>query len=123
MILADTSIWIDHLRASDAELADLLTAGLVLAHPFIIGELALGSLKDRKIVIAAMQGLPQAPVASHVEVMALIESRRLFSLGIGYVDAHLIAATLLAPGSALWTRDRRLAAAAARIGIAYVRRH
>ncbi|RDD70323.1 type II toxin-antitoxin system VapC family toxin [Paracoccus versutus] len=111
MILVDTSIWIDHLRAGDAELVDLLNTEQVMAHPFIIGELALGSLKDRETVIAAMQGLPQAPVASHDEVMALIRTRRLFSLGIGYVDAHLIAATLLAPGTTLWTRDRRLKAA------------
>ncbi|KGJ08952.1 type II toxin-antitoxin system VapC family toxin [Paracoccus versutus] len=115
MILVDTSIWIDHLRAGDTELVDLLNAEQVLAHPFIIGELALGSLKDRETVIAAMQGLPQAPVASHAEVMALIDARRLFSLGIGYVDAHLIAATLLAPGTTLWTRDRRLSAAAKHI--------
>lgn len=117
MILVDTSVWIDHLRASDVELADLLNAEQVLAHPFIIGELALGSLKDRETVIAAMQGLPQAPMASHAEVMTLIETRRLFSLGIGYVDAHLIAATLLAPGTTLWTRDRRLSAAAKRIDL------
>lgn len=117
MILVDTSVWIDHLRDGDAELADLLNAGLVLAHPFVIGELALGNLKDRETVIAAMQGLPQAPMASHAEVMALIETRRLFSLGIGYVDAHLIAATLLAPGTTLWTRDRRLSAAAKRIDL------
>ncbi|WP_018000593.1 type II toxin-antitoxin system VapC family toxin [Paracoccus sp. N5] len=95
MILVDTSIWIDHLRTGNAELADLLSAGMVLAHPFVIGELALGSLKDRETVIAAMQGLPQAPMASHAEVIALIEARRLFNVGIGYVDAHLIAATLL----------------------------
>ncbi|QRZ15799.1 type II toxin-antitoxin system VapC family toxin [Paracoccus methylovorus] len=120
MILVDTSIWIDHLRAGDAELAGLLKAGLVLAHPFVIGELALGSLKDREAVIAAMQGLPRTSVASHAEVMALIEARQLFSLGIGYVDAHLIAATLLAPGTTLWTRDRRLSAAAARVGILHV---
>lgn len=123
MILVDTSIWIDHLRAGDSELTELLNAGLVLAHPFIIGELALGSLKDREAVIAAMQGLPQAPMASHAEVMALIEARRLFSLGIGYVDAHLIAATLLVPGTTLWTRDRRLNAAAARIGVQHALSH
>jgi len=119
MILVDTSVWIDHLRGRDADLSDLLNAGLVVAHPFVIGELALGGLKDRTTVIAAMQGLSQAPVASHDEVMALIEARRLFSLGIGYVDAHLIAATLLASGATLWTRDRRLAAASTRIGIAH----
>lgn len=123
MILVDTSIWIDHLRAGDSELTELLNAGLVLAHPFIIGELALGSLKDRETVITAMQGLPQAPLAGHAEVMALIEARRLFSLGIGYVDAHLIAATLLAPGTKLWTRDRRLNAAAARIGVQHALSH
>ena len=117
MILVDTSIWIDHLRASEAEMVDLLMASQVLAHPFVIGELALGSLRAREQVIASLKNLPQAVQARDDEVLDLIAAKELFGLGIGYIDAHLIASTLLTAGSKLWTRDKRLAGAAARVGI------
>jgi predicted nucleic acid-binding protein len=118
MILVDTSIWIDHLRASDEQLARLLETGQVLAHPFVIGELALGNLRNRDAVLGALQDMPQAAVATEPEVLRFIGEKCLFGLGIGYIDAHLLAAVLLTPGSLLWTRDKRLLAASSRLSIA-----
>ncbi len=118
MILADSSIWIDHLRAGDDRLAALLNAGRVLAHPFVIGELALGQLRQRDLVLGALRDLPQAVVAKDDEVLGFIGRTALFGLGIGYVDAHLLAAVRLTPDATLWTRDRRLHAAAERLSLA-----
>jgi hypothetical protein len=123
MILVDTSIWIDHLRASDERLVRLLGEGQVLAHPFVIGELALGNLRNRDAVLGALQDLPQAGVATDSEVLGFIGGKGLFGLGIGYMDAHLLAAVLLTPGSKLWTRDKRLLAATAQLGIAATATH
>lgn len=117
MILVDTSIWIDHLRASDERLTQLLEAGRVLAHPFVIGELALGNLRNRDTVLGALQDMQQAGVATEAEVLRFIGEKGLFGLGIGYIDAHLLAAVLLTPGSLLWTRDKRLFAASVQLGI------
>lgn len=117
MILVDTSIWIDHLRASDERLARLLDAGQVLAHPFVTGELALGNLRNRDAVLGALQDLPQVVMATESEVLRFIAQKGLFGLGIGYIDARLLAAVLLTPGSLLWTRDKRLLAASAQLGI------
>ena len=118
MILVDTSIWIDHLRASDEQLARLLGEGQVLAHPFVTGELALGNLRNRDAVLGALQDMPQAGVATESEVLRFIGGKSLFGIGIGYIDAHLLAAVMLTPGSLLWTRDKRLLAASSRLGIA-----
>lgn len=117
MILVDTSVWIDHLRRGDAELTGLLNAGRVLAHPFVWGELALGSLQNRDMVLGALQDLPQACVATDDEVMRFIAQHVLFGISIGYIDAHLLAAVRLSPGALLWTRDKRLLAASARLGL------
>jgi predicted nucleic acid-binding protein len=111
VILADTSIWVEHLREGDAELEKLLEHGQILTHPFVIGEIALGSLRRRDFILGALRGLPRTAVATDEEVMHLIEERALHSLGIGYVDAHLVAAAKLTPGTLLWTRDQRLRAA------------
>lgn len=119
MILVDTSIWIDHLRTGDRLLVGLLQDGHVLAHPWVTGELALGHLSQRGEVLGLMHNLPQATVATDVEVLGLIDNRHLFGLGIGYVDAHLLAATMLTTDSRLWTRDKRLAAVAAQHGLAH----
>lgn len=118
MILVDTSIWVDHLRAGDEALAGLLEAGAVLAHPYVIGELALGHLSQRGVVLGALSDLPQAEVATDAEVLHFIDRHALFGLGIGYVDAHLLAAAQLSAGASLWTRDKRLHAVAGRLGLA-----
>jgi len=118
VILADTSVWIDHLRVGDMVLGDFLDRGRVLGHPFVTGELALGNLKQRNIVLRALRRLPQATVASHEEVLHLVERQPLYGLGIGYVDAHLLAAVRLTAGAKLWTRDRRLRTVAAQLGLA-----
>ncbi len=117
MILVDTSIWIDHLRIGDPKLAALLQDGQVLTHPWVIGELALGQLSRRSEILGLLPNLPQAKAATDAEVMALIENQQLFGLGIGYVDAHLLAATMLTTGAGLWTRDNRLVAAAVHLGL------
>jgi predicted nucleic acid-binding protein len=118
MILVDTSLWIDHLREADERLTQLLTSGQVLAHPFVTGELALGNLRNRAAVLGALQDLPQVSVATEPEVLHLIASQGLFGLGIGYIDAHLLASVMLTPGALLWTRDKRLMAAGAQLGVA-----
>lgn len=117
MILADTSIWIDHLRSGNRELRKLLNQGQVVIHPFIIAELALGSLKQRAQALALLDLLPQAQVAQLSEVRLMIEARRLYSLGIGLTDAHLIASVFLNPSTLLWTRDKRLRKVAEVLGI------
>ncbi len=118
MILVDTSVWVDHLRARDQTLAALLDAGQVLSHPFVIGELALGNLHQRDLIVDALQHLPLARVATDQEVLHFIDRHALFGLGIGYIDVHLLAAARLSMGAALWTRDRRLSRAADRMGLA-----
>lgn len=123
MILVDTSVWIDHLRSADEELTQLLERGQVMAHPFVIGELALGNLQHRNEVLSALQNLPQVPVATENEVLGFIEQNGLFGAGIGYIDAHLLAATRLAPGAALWTRDKRLLSVSGRLGVAAKMHH
>jgi predicted nucleic acid-binding protein len=118
MILVDTSVWVDHLRRGDNALAALLDGGRVLTHPFVIGELALGQMGRRDIVLAALRRLPKAKVAFHGEVLRFIGEHALSGLGIGYVDAHLLAAARLTIGVSLWTRDRRLLAVAERLALA-----
>ncbi|MHB1620714.1 MAG: type II toxin-antitoxin system VapC family toxin [Sulfuricella sp.] len=117
MILVDTSVWIDHLRHGDVELTRLLNTGQVLTHRLVIGELALGGLQNRNIVLSTLQNLPQVTVASDEEVLHFIETYTLFGTGIGYVDAHLLAAVRLSPGVLLWTRDKRLLEESVRLGL------
>lgn len=111
MILVDTSVWVDHLRAGDAELSRLLADVQVLTHPFIVGEIALGNLARRRAVLGALRNLPVAAIARDDEVHRFIQTAPLHGMGIGYVDAHLLAAARLS-NVALWTRDQRLANAA-----------
>jgi predicted nucleic acid-binding protein len=118
VILVDTSVWIEHLRARDETLGGELADENVLIHPFVIGELALGVLHERERLLGSLHDLPQASVATDREVLDLIARHRLFGSGIGYVDAHLLAAVRLTAGAALWTRDRRLAGVASRLGMA-----
>jgi len=108
LILVDTSVWVDHLRCGLPRLASLLQDGEVLIHPWVIGEIACGHLRDRRPVLELLQGLPAALVASDLEVLLLIESAQLMGRGFGYVDAHLLASAMLSR-CGLWTQDRRLA--------------
>jgi predicted nucleic acid-binding protein len=117
MILADTSVWVDHLRSGDPALADELNRNTILMHPFISGELALGPLTQREKILAEIDSLPVARVARVEEVRLLIEQRLLFSPGIGYIDAHLLASALLTPHTLLWTRDKRLRMVAESLGL------
>jgi len=122
LILADTSIWIDHfrsggLRSRNNELRKHLNQGQIVIHPAIIAELALGSLEERTKTLALLDLLPQVQVAQLSEVRRMIEARRLYSLGIGLTDAQLIASVFINPSTLLWTRDRRLRKAAERLGI------
>lgn len=116
MILVDTSVWVDHLRRRNSELARRLEEGEVLCHEFIVGELACGSLKNRKEILSLLQELPRAVKACHEEVVTFIDSRRLFGRGIGWIDAHLLASALLSRAR-LWTLDKRLKSLASDLGI------
>ena len=112
MLLVDTSVWIDHLRKGDDALAEALENDAVIMHPHVLGELALGNLKDRSAVLSLLRNLPEAVVATDDEVHSMIEEQSLFGRGIGYIDAHLVAAVRLTPEARLWTRDKRLSAVA-----------
>lgn len=116
MILVDTSVWVEHLRHGLARLATLLQEGEVLIHPWVIGELACGNLRNRSQVLDLLQGLPEATVANDAEVLLMIERELLIGRGIGYVDAHLLASARLSH-CRLWTQDRRLAAVAQEQGL------
>lgn len=115
MILVDTSVWIDHLRAGQSPLATALDEGKVLIHPFVLGELACGDLKNRDRVLQLLGALPSAPIATDPEALEFIERRALMGRGIGYIDVHLLASTALAGTAWLWTLDKRLAAIAAEL--------
>jgi predicted nucleic acid-binding protein len=119
MIIADTVIWADFISRGDSVLVGLLESQATLMHPYVRGEIALGNLGNRAAILSDLDTMPLAPVARHDEVIGLIERARLFGSGIGYVDAHLLASTLLIPNGTLWTRDKRLAAVAERLGVSY----
>lgn len=120
MILVDTSVWIDHLHRADRVLVEALAASQVAQHPMVIGELALGSLRDRHEVMALISALPQVPLASHQEVMFMVEEKSLNGQGLSPVDAHLLASTLLTPGAQLWTRDKKLRRTALDLGAGHL---
>ena len=101
MILVDTSVWVDHLRADNIDLTAMLGTGMVLAHPFVIGELALGNLRQRKAILTALSDLPHADIATDAEVLTFIDRHALSGRGVGYVDAHLLAAVRLTAGATL----------------------
>jgi predicted nucleic acid-binding protein len=118
VILVDTSVWVDHLRSGDPLLTELLNQGRVLVHPFIVGEIALGNLRQRDLILRTLQEMPQVVQASHEEVLGFIERQNLSGRGIGYVDAHLLAAVRLTEGASLWTRDKRLHGVAEALSLA-----
>lgn len=117
MILADTSVWIDHFRSTNTALFNLLDEGLLLMHAHVIGELALGHLHRRETLLRYLQDLPQAPLATESEILTFIESNRLFGEGIGYSDVHIIVSARLALDTLIWTRDKRLNKVATRLGL------
>lgn len=116
-MLVDTSVWINHFRRSNDDLEHVLEEGSVSIHPFVIGELACGSLKRRTEVIGLLHALPLVPMATHDEVMRFVERAKLFGSGLGWIDVHLLASARLAHES-LWSADRRLRQAAIRLGLA-----
>jgi len=118
MVLVDTSVWVDHFRRGLPELAEQLDAGAVVCHPFVLGELACGNLKNRREILELLQTLCTCPIASHDEVLHFIESNRLMDLGLGYIDVHLLASAKLA-ALPLWTLDRPLRTAAIRLKVAW----
>lgn len=109
MILVDTSVWVDHFRHTNAKLTAALEAGEVLIHPFILGELACGDVKNRRETLDLLAMLPSAIVATEPEALAFIEKRKLMAKGIGYIDVHLLASAALTPDATLWTLDKKLA--------------
>jgi predicted nucleic acid-binding protein len=123
MILVDTSVWIDHINAADPMLIALLGQNRVLAHPYVIGEISLGSLRNRDVVLGALLDLPRAPVATPEETFYLIEREGLFNRGIGYVDTALLASARLQPGITIWTRDKRLKKVADDLNLSAVLAH
>jgi predicted nucleic acid-binding protein len=116
LILVDTSVWVDHLRRGNPRLSALLDGGLVLVHPFVLGELALGRLKRRTEVLGLLGEMPRAEAASHEETIEFVNRHDLVGCGVGWVDVHLLVSTALT-GAKLWTLDRRLAAAAGRLAL------
>lgn len=118
MILVDTSVWIDHFRKADGALIRRLEGAQVATHPFVIGEIALGSIKNRSVILSNLANLPSVTVATDDEVLGFIDAAALAGSGVGYLDAHLLAAVRLTPGASLWTRDRKLKAAAGSLGLA-----
>jgi predicted nucleic acid-binding protein len=121
MILVDTSVWVDHFSDPNPVLANLLDAAEILAHPFVIGELTMGSRPKRNL-IGLLFKLDRALMATDQEVLHFVAAHKLHGVGIGYLDAHLLASTQMTPDTILWTRDKRLAAAAATLSINYVPR-
>ena len=118
-VLFDTSVWIQHFRESNNEVVRLLNDELVVSHEYVVAELACGSPKSREDTIGYLKALVTLPTVPITEAMILIESRALFSRGIGLVDVQLLASTLITPDTQLWTRDNRLHDVAAELGIAY----
>ena len=119
MTIVDTSVWIDFLRTGDPDLQRMLDANQVLMHPMIVGELACGRITEREVVLNLLQRLPSAPVASHREVLTFMGTQGLMGTGIGYVDAHLLAAAALAAPTQIWTRDRALGTAGQSLGLVW----
>ena len=117
MILADTSIWVDHLRLDVPLLMDLLARGEVVMHPFVIGELALGGLKQSDPEMMDIRDLPSAMVATDEEALAIIDLHGLTGRGVGYIDVHLLVSAMLTPETRLWTRDKRLQMVAKMLGV------
>ena len=122
MILVDTSVWIDHLHRAEPRLVDALGCDEVATHAYVVQELALGSIKDRAVLLDALGRLRALPALDHAELLVLVEARRLWGRGLSVVDCHLLGSLLLSPGAQLWTRDKRLSTAAGELGVPLVAR-
>lgn len=118
MILVDTSIWVDHLRKGNRHLGELLCDAEVVCHPFVIGELACGNIKNRSEILTLLQSLPVVPTIDLNEYMYFIDRNSLYGLGMGFVDIHLLASARLF-GVPLWTADKRLRDTAATLKLSY----
>ena len=118
MILVDTSVWVDHLRRHHTGLADLLGRGEVMTHPFVIGEISLGFLKHRVEILSLLSELPVASIAGHDETLEIVERSSLVDVGVGWVDAHLLASAVI-ERRPIWTLNRRLDRVARRLGVAW----
>ena len=118
-VLLDTSVWIRHFKTSNLRVVQLLESELVVSHEFVVAEMACGSLKSREETLGYLKELIALPTVSTQEVMLLVESRKLYSRGIGLIDAHLLASALIVPDTQLWTADKRLASIAQELGIAF----
>ena len=116
MILVDTSIWIDHFNKSDFDLIKLLNSGKVCIHPFIIGELSCGNISNRKEILTLLKALPEVESALNEEVFSLIENKKLYGNGLGFIDVHLLASALI-NGVNIWTRDKTLKKTATNLDI------
>jgi predicted nucleic acid-binding protein len=119
-VLIDTSVWVRHFRSSNTDVVRLLDRERVVSHDFVVGELACGSLKARQVTIGYLQELISLPVMSVSEVLILIESKELYSRGIGLIDAQLLASTLATPDTMLWTVDKRLGQIATELEVSYI---
>lgn len=117
MILVDTSIWIDHVHAAEARLVTWLTDDEIGCHHLVIEELALGSIKQRDVVLDLLSNLRQFPTVTHLEILHLVEHRRLWGRGLSAIDVNLLGSVALVDGAQLWTRDKRLSAVCAEIGV------
>ena len=118
MVLVDTSVWVAHFRHGDTGLETLLNEGHVVCHPFIVGELACGNLKNRSGILSLLQALPMAAPAEHEEVMQFIENHRLMGKGLGYIDVHLLTSAILS-GIPVWTLDKKLKQVSLKLGLRY----
>ena len=122
MVLIDSSVWVDFLKSGgQPQLVQLLGLQQVLMHEMVLGEVAMGSKQQRENALEFLPFLPMAQVASHLEVMALVDRHHLYGRGVGYVDMHLLTAAVLLPGTTVWTHDRRLQAAASQLGVAFTK--
>ena len=120
MVLIDSSVWVDFLKSGgQPQMVQLLALQHVLMHEMVLGEVAMGSKQQRENALELLPFLPMVQVASHPEVMALVDRHRLYGRGVGYVDVHLLTAAVLQPGTLLWTQDKRLQAAAEQLGVAF----
>lgn len=118
MVLVDTSVWVSHLSKGNAELEGLLNNGHVVCHPFIVGELACGNIKNRAVILSLIQALPIAIEAGHEEVMRFIEDYTLMGRGLGYIDIHLLASALLTQAP-IWTLDKKLNEVSSDLGLGF----